>query len=124
MTGLDINFTPNPNNGNLLILNDTQSIKQRLKSLVKTSFYERKFWPTLGCQVNNLLFENYSKILTEYIARKTILNAIEYQEPRVKEVKVIVQYRDGEDSLEITVEYQKVEENIRETVQIIIDRLR
>ncbi len=124
MSGLDINFSPNPNNGSLLLLNRSSAIKQRLKTAVKTRFYERKFWPSLGSQVANVLFDNYSRSLTEYIIRKAILNAIIYQEPMVRDVKVVVQYNDADNQITATIDYKEVQENTPQTFDISLGRLR
>ena len=53
---LDMNFTPHPITGDLTIKKDTDAIKQSIKNIMLTNYYERPFKPALGGGFRELLF--------------------------------------------------------------------
>jgi len=124
MPDLDINFKPHPVTGDLLVKSNEDSITQSLKTIVKTAYYERKFWPNLGCQIANALFDNYSTSLTEFTVRKSILEAIRWQEPRAKDVEVTVVYNDGNLSLDCEITFTPIKESKRVIARVFLERVR
>lgn len=123
MPDIDISFDVNPINGELATVTSDDSIKQRITTLVKTGFYERLMWPSLGCQARSSLFELYSRDLTEFTIRQTILSTIRYQEPLVKDVEVVVDFNDI-DSVSCTVTFVVRNSNRIQQVDVFLERLR
>ena len=124
MSDLDINFEPHPITGDVMKVSDEKSITQSIKSWVLTAFYERKFWPNLGCQTANVLFENYSESLTEYVLTKSIENVIRYQEPRAQHVKVEVEFVEGDNAIYASISYLPVNALNEVTVRTQLQRIR
>lgn len=80
---LDISFLPNPITKDLSTVVDEESIKQSVKLLVLTSTYERVFQPSVGGDVNKLLFEPLDKVTTAVLAQ-TIADVLRQFEPRIQ----------------------------------------
>lgn len=79
---LDISFLPNPITADLATVTDEESVKQSVKLLVLTSLYERVFQPSLGGEVNRMLFEPLDAVTTAVLSRY-IADVINQFEPRV-----------------------------------------
>jgi phage baseplate assembly protein W len=86
---LDAAFNINPRTKDVAARYDDNAIRGALRNLIHTRHYERPFQPELGCQINNLLFENMDE-LTLALAERTIRNAIIKYEPRVELLTVSV----------------------------------
>jgi phage baseplate assembly protein W len=86
---LDAAFNINPRTKDVAARYDDNAIRGALRNLIHTKHYERPFQPELGCQINNLLFENMDE-LTLALAERTIRNAIIKYEPRVELLNVSV----------------------------------
>jgi phage baseplate assembly protein W len=86
---LDAAFNINPRTKDVAARYDDNAIRGALRNLIHTRHYERPFQPELGCQINNLLFENMDE-LTLALAERTIRNAIIKYEPRVELLNVSV----------------------------------
>ena len=55
---IDLRFTANPISGDVAKKYDVNAVKQSLRNLVLTQYYERPFQPNLGSPIYKLLFEN------------------------------------------------------------------
>lgn len=58
----DLSFTANPVTGDLAKKTDANAVKQSIKNLVLTRFYERPFQPRLGSPIYGLLFDTIDVI--------------------------------------------------------------
>lgn len=119
----DLSFGMNPVSGDLLVKDTEGSIKQALKTLVLTNFYERPFNPTLGGQVTGALFELYTKEL-EIFLRKEIATLIRAFEPRVIIREVLVGYNEPEDSIRARVDFIIIGQVRVTSLDIIFERVR
>ena len=81
-TDLDLNFTANPATGDVSRKYDENAIRQSLKNLVMTNFYERPFHPEIGSHVTSMLFEPFTS-LTKVTMERAIANTVNNFEPRV-----------------------------------------
>jgi len=119
--GLD--FLPHPATGDIVKVTDDNAIQQSLRSLIMTKNYERPFHPEIGCQVNNLMFENLD-FVTSNIIKRTISDTIDNFEPRVKVINIEVIPLDSNNAIRINIEYTIVNTNVQETFTTILQRLR
>ena len=78
---LDLTFTASPATGDVSISYDEQSVIRSVRNLLMTNYYERPFQPTLGSNLNALLFEPISAITASSIETE-ITNVINNYEPR------------------------------------------
>ena len=124
MTDFSMNMTPHPLTGDIEILNELDSIVQSIRNLAQTAFYERPFWPNLGYQLVNSLFENYDQSLTEYALTKSITNLIAFQEPRARDVRVSVRVSNSRQEIDASINFLPVNSINRVTVVQPLTRLR
>ena len=82
---LDMNFTAHPITGDLTVKKDTDAIKQSVKNIMLTNYYERPFKPSLAGGVRDLLFALDTERRVKRAQRK-IKQVIEDFEPRVTSV--------------------------------------
>ena len=86
-----MSFTKNPNTKDIARRVDVQAVKQSLKSLLLTQYYEKPFKPQYGSPIRGLLFEPVDMATGTSLATE-IKRAIVNFEPRVvvEEVEVYV----------------------------------
>ena len=89
----DLSFAANPVTGDVAKKYDVNAVKQSLKTLVLTRFYERPFQPKLGSPIYALLFENIDVITANRLQLELEILINKY-EPRVRaqDIKVIPEY--------------------------------
>ena len=86
-TDIDTNMTLHPQNGDLTLKFDINSIKRSIRNLLSTNLYERPFKPSLGVDLRGMLFElstTDSDILENDI--KAVINKFE---PRASVTDVV-----------------------------------
>jgi phage baseplate assembly protein W len=86
----DLGFTANPVTGDVSKKYDVNAVKQSLKNLILTQFYERPFQPNLGSPVYKLLFENLDAITANSIEVQIDLMINQF-EPRVRRQQIVVE---------------------------------
>ena len=81
----DINmlFEANPNTGNIYKVKDAAAVKQAVRNIVLSNFYEKPFNIFYGSDLRNLLFENVTPFSMQE-AKTQIQNAIANNEPRAE----------------------------------------
>jgi phage baseplate assembly protein W len=119
---LDLTFTAKPN-GEIFIKKDAAAVKQAVKNLVLTNYFEKPFQPFYGADVTGLLFELADDETGEEV-RENIIRAIETYEPRANIIDVLVNSRPDFNSLEVTIEFQVVNTEEIVTFTTVISRLR
>lgn len=80
---LDLSFQAHPDTGDVTKWIDVNAVKQSLRSLMLTQFFERPFQPQLGSPVYGLLFELMDSITSASI-KQAIERLIQNYEPRVR----------------------------------------
>ena len=80
-TDIDLNFIPNPITGDISILSGNLAVIKSIENLVLLNHYEYPFNPSIGGNVEKLLFELISDITGNAIA-KEITNILNNYEPR------------------------------------------
>lgn len=109
---IDLSFESKPN-GEVFKKRDAAAVKQAVKNLIQTNFYEKPFLPFFGGNIRDLLFELAYDDVAEEI-RDNVITAIETFEPRARVIDVIVNAQPDYNSISVTVEFQVV--NTEETV--------
>ena len=99
----DLSFAANPVTGDLAKKYDVNAVKQSLKTLVLTRYYERPFQPKLGSPIYGLLFENVD-IITANRLQVELEILINKYEPRIRaqNIEVIPEYDSNAFSVNIT----------------------
>lgn len=118
----DMSFRRNPVTNDIMVKDTDGSIKQSIKNLVLTSFYESPKEVGRGTNVNSSLFENYSWE-TEYLLRRAIGRVIVTSEPRVTLNDVIVgEASDG--TIRVKIEYIIIGQIGTRTIEIAFEGAR
>ena len=97
---LDFNFTRLSSTSDVAKKTDVEAVKQSMKALIQTNYFDRPFHPELGCSVAGLLFENNTP-MTQRSIRKSVEEVIQNHEPRAEITQVDV--TDGSDNNEYRV---------------------
>lgn len=90
----DVEFNSHPITKDIIKKTNEQSVRQSLRLLLNTIFYDRKWQPDVGCNLNELLFGQLDEFQI-FTTEDTIRDVIVKYEPRVelKEVKCKVDQR-------------------------------
>ena len=120
---LPLDFIAHPNPKDIRPLTDLQAIRQAVKILVLSNFYDRPFHPELGANVTRYLFENADQF-TGMAIRDEVLRIIRKQEPRVSDPKVEVELDAEYNRLLVTVIFKIRNTNTDSEVSFYLDRIR
>ena len=121
-TDIDLNITPHPSSGDLVLKYDKEAIKRSIRNIMLTNNYERPFKPSFGANLRGLLFELADDI-TRFEIRQQIVEALQDYEPRC-EVVGIGLTQDRANSLHVNVEYGIRGVAEPQQVEIILERIR
>ncbi len=116
---LNLKLTLHPVRKDIMSLKDDAAIKNSVKNLLLTNFFERPFQPDLGANLRALLFEP-ADVITRVALRDTIKNVLNEREPRISDVTVLV----AKNAYRVTVGFNIKQIEKTETVEIILKRLR
>ena len=86
---IDISFAKNPNTLDISKKIDVAAVKQALKLLINTKYYEKPFNPEFGSNIRSLLFQPFSQetsVRLQEEIKQTIINF----EPRVNIESILV----------------------------------
>lgn len=104
---ISLDFTPNPLNGDLVTLKNERAINNSIRNLIYISPPEVPFRADVGSNVKDSLFELVDQG-TEGILALEIERTIQYNEPRVKLLDVVVETQEDQYQLLVTITYQIV----------------
>ena len=119
---IDLSFTAKPN-GEIFTKKEAAAVKQSVKNLVLTNFFEKPFEPFFGGNIRALLFELADDDI-EDDARENIVRAINAYEPRAIIRTIDVNYQEQRNSISVTIEFQIVNTEEVVTFTTSLSRLR
>ncbi len=119
----DLAFASHPNTKDLAIKRNQDAVKQSLKNLIQTQYFERPFHSEIGSPVRALLFELATPLTTNAI-RRGIIDVISNFEPRVRLEDVQVLMKDETNSCDISISYSVVGLQTLEQLDITLERTR
>ncbi len=119
---LDLRLNIHPVRGDIIPLKDDQAIRNAVKNLILTNFYERPFDNGLGANLRGLLFEPADAI-TELAIEDSLLMALK-QEPRININYIEVLDLPNKNSYRLTVKFSIKQTDEQSQVEIILKRLR
>lgn len=92
---LSLKFINNPNTGDVGLKTGSNAVRESIKNLIQTGKDERPFQPTLGSNIQNLLFEP-NDLITMQLLEDEIRTVVENWEKRARVMDVgIESIRDG-----------------------------
>jgi phage baseplate assembly protein W len=104
---LDLSFAAHPITGDVAKKYDVNAVKQALKVLVLTNYYERPFQPKLGSPVYGMMFENVDIITANSLKLRLELLINKY-EPRVRSQQIDVVPKPDTNEFEVTIYFYVV----------------
>ncbi len=120
----DLAFKPNPISGDLTLKTGVDAVKQSLKNLILTNFYERAFKPKLGSNIEKDLFEQFNRI-TALSMKNAIQNIVLIQEPRVSLISLtITQNIANNNEIDIKLIVMIKNSLTTATINLTLDRIR
>ena len=120
---LDLSLNIHPIRKDIIPLKDDAAIKNAIKNLLITNFYERPFADDLGANLRGLLFEP-AGIITNIELRSNIRDVIEKYEPRVSVTSIDITDNIPRNEYLIEVFFNIKGINVEQVVEIPLRRLR
>ena len=120
---LNLQMIPHPQKKDIVPLKGELAVKNAVKTLLLTNFYERPFNSTLGANLRGLLFEPADAI-TKIALENGIKNVLNNHEPRIDNVNIIIQTKQDDSEYRITVVFSIKSTSSVEEVEINLRRLR
>lgn len=117
------NFAPHPLSGDLLTLTNEDSIKQSLKNLILSNYYEWPFQPKKGGNIVSQLFENMNS-LTESTLKYAIEECIKNFESRVDLQNVLVSADFDNNAFNVTIVFRTINNSNNTELKLILKRIR
>tara|TARA_R110000737_G_scaffold343998_1_gene370654 strand:- start:396 stop:791 length:396 start_codon:yes stop_codon:yes gene_type:complete len=120
---IPLSFTAHPITGNVKALVNRDAVKQSVKNIVLTNFYERPYSPILGGDILSQLFENMDPI-TEYNVSKKIRQALNNYEPRATIDDIKSDFNQDQNAINITITFRIRNDATPISVNVLLDRVR
>ena len=119
---IDLSFTAKPN-GEIFVKKEAAAVKQAVKNLILSDYFEKPFEPFYGGNIRALLFELADDDVEEE-TRENIIRAINAYEPRAIVREVSVSYQEERNSISIYIEFQVINTEEVVTFTTSLSRLR
>jgi phage baseplate assembly protein W len=119
----DLAFSSHPNTEDLAVKRDAEAVKQSLRNLILTQYYERPFHSEIGSPVRALLFE-FASPLTVNAMKRAIIDVIGNFEPRVAIDDVQIFFREENNECTISIQFRVVGLQSTQQLDILIERTR
>ncbi len=104
---ISLSFIPHPITNDLKVLKNEDAIRRSVRNIVQTIPTEKFFNPVFGSDVYDSLF-NFVDFGTATTIREQIGVALDNFEPRINDVRVLVNPQPDENTFEVTVYYDIV----------------
>ena len=119
---IDLTFANKPS-GEIFKKVDAAAVKQAVKNLILTNYFEKPFQPKFGGNLRDMLFDLADDDAEEDIEDR-IKNAISIFEPRAQALNVITTATPDRNSIRVTVEFRVINTQETVTVTTVLARLR
>ena len=120
---LDLSLTLHPIRKDIMPLQDDAALRNSIKNLLLTNFYERPFNMGIGANMRALLFEPADSI-TRIAIRDNIARTISDHEPRVELIYIKVDDQADSNAYNIIVKFRIKEYDSEDKVEIVLRRIR
>jgi phage baseplate assembly protein W len=120
---IDFTFTKKPVLGDIALSYDNQAVIRSIRNLLSTKFYERPFNPSLGSNIDSLLFEPISPMTTSAI-EQNIKQTIENYEPRAILKSVVAEPDEENNAYNVTITFFLQNATQPTTVTLFLERNR
>lgn len=122
-TDLDAEMLLNPKTSDLMIVQNSKSIRRSILNLLSTSYGERLFQPNIGSSLRSLLFEPIDPITTFEI-KDRIIRTLRNHEPRIGSLRVDVISNPDDNSYVVDVEFGVRATGEKDKIRTVLERIR
>jgi len=119
---IDITFA-NKSSGEIFKKEDAAAVKQAVKNLMLTNYFEKPFQPLFGGNLREMLFDLADEDAEEDIEDR-VKNAIGVFEPRAQVLNVLAVSTPDRNEIKVTVEFRVINTQETVTVSTVLARLR
>jgi phage baseplate assembly protein W len=119
----DFAFGKNAITGDLNKKLDVNAVKQSMKNLVLTKYYERPFQPDIGSELGSLLFENADMFTADRIS-KSLEYLFRNYEKRARINSIDIEPNVDRNEYNVDIRFSVVGINSPEQLQVKLERLR
>jgi phage baseplate assembly protein W len=120
---LDLTFRRLPVSNDVALSYDEQAVIRSVRNLLLTNFYERLFQPTLGSNIDTLLFEPIT-VLTAGLIKAEIRNVINNFEPRVSIQDIVVDPAPDKNAFKVTLSFFIGNNTLPTAFNLLLERSR
>ena len=120
---LDLSLKIHPIRKDIIPLKDDAAIKNAVKNLLISNFYERPFQDDLGANLRGLLYEP-ADVITEIELRDNIREVLTKYEPRITVTNIVIRDNSQANEYGIIVNFNIKEYDSADSVEIVLRRLR
>lgn len=120
---LDLRFIAHPITQQLTRKTNREAVRQSVKSLVLTDFYERPFKSNIGCGIRRYLFELFTPA-TKQQMQTAIREVINNYEPRAQIIDVLVEDRPDMHAVTVSLAFYIVNDPDPVVLDVILERVR
>lgn len=122
-TDLDLSLRLHPIRKDIMPLRDDAAIKNSIRNLILTNFFERPFQPLVGADLLGILFEP-ATVFTRNVIKDKVTKVVNRYEPRVEILNIEITDMRDSNAYMISISYRIKEFNITDTTQVVLERLR
>lgn len=120
---LDLSLKIHPIRKDIIPLKDDAAIKNAVRNLIITNFYERPFGDDKGANLGGLLFEPAGYV-TEIRLRDNIERVLQKYEPRIQTNGITIFDNADENAYNVIVNFRIKEFDSNSSVELVLRRLR
>ena len=120
---LDLSFIAHPMTGNVSRKTNREAVRQSVKSLILTDYFERPFKSDIGCSIRYYLFELFTPMLKQQMER-AVREVIKNYEPRADVFEVLVEERTDLNALTVSVAFMILNDPDPVILDVILERVR
>lgn len=120
---LDIGFVSHPITNRLTRKTNREAVRQSVKSLILTDFYERPYKSDIGCNIRAYLFELFTPDIKQRI-ESSVREIISNYEPRADVIAVLAEDYPDTNTLLISVAFRIKHEPEPVVLDVILERVR
>lgn len=113
---------PHPISGDITLLRDEDVVKENIKNLIFTNFFEKPYSPRYGGNIKRYLFNRINTLETK-VMESELYDAIKSYEPRVTDVKITIEIENTQ-VLVFNVWYTIVSVSEEQFLNLVLDRIR
>lgn len=116
-------FQANPITKKLNTNVNREAVKESVRNLILTDYFERPFRSDIGCSIRSYLFELFSPALKQTM-ENAVIEVINNFEPRADVLDVLVEDRSDLNAISVTVAFQIRNDVTPVVLDVILERVR